>query len=186
MTPAQKEIQKSSKTAIWITNICEIGLGLGTVLAAVVTCLYVILYNRGMDSGAEKSMQETLLHMTYVYPGSPETNGFFVSLLVLNVVRNAALFAGFAVLGRMFRDISREGMPFDRKQTGRIRAIGWLAGAMTLVEGMIKGLEAAVMNGGMFRVDIYWPWLAFAAFAFCLAAIYDYGCQLQQESDETL
>ncbi len=69
----------------------------------------------------------------------------------------------FAVLLRMFRDIRRGETPFEEKNVRRLKVVALLA--VLMLNSSTIALGAA-----------FW----------CIALVFDYGCRLQQQADETL
>lgn len=98
------------------------------------------------------------------------TAGALVFLILCVVVKLALYFAVLTLAGRMFRDFSREDSPFRQIQVQRMR---WIA---------LLIFVASFIN--LFSMQIT-SWIA-ALLIWCVSIVFDYGCQLQQESDETL
>ncbi len=76
----------------------------------------------------------------------------------------------------LFRDISVDGSPFEMKQVKRIRkiAVFYLIISIMNFEGITPDFSlnfAGVLGALMF---------------YCISLIFEYGCELQRESDETL
>ena len=98
------------------------------------------------------------------------TTGVLILLIVCVVAKLALYFAVLTIAGRMFRDFSREDSPFRQIHIRRMR---WIALLIFL---------ASFIN--LFSIQLT-GWMA-ALLIWCVSAVFDYGCQLQQESDETL
>lgn len=98
------------------------------------------------------------------------TAGTLVFLIFCVVAKLALYFAVLTLAGQMFRDFSREDSPFRQIHVRRMR---WIA---------LLIFVASFIN--LFSMQIT-SWIA-ALLIWCVSIVFDYGCQLQQESDETL
>ncbi len=76
----------------------------------------------------------------------------------------------------LFRDISVDGSPFEMKQVKRIRkiAIFYLIISLMNFEGVTP--DFSVNFAGILGALMFW----------CISLIFEYGCELQKQSDETL
>ena len=91
------------------------------------------------------------------------------------------------VAGSIFKAISREGTPFTKKNSDKIRIIALLLIANEVVIPPLQMLVKMIAIPGLAQsAEIRLINIVVAAMFFCLALIFDYGRQLQQESDETL
>jgi len=78
----------------------------------------------------------------------------------------------------LFRDISVDSSPFEMKQVKRIRkiAIFYLIVSLLDFSGEAFSFDFTMNFIGIVGAIMFW----------CISLIFEYGCQLQKESDETL
>lgn len=85
----------------------------------------------------------------------------------------------------IFRDISNEHTPFSKKNIVRIKRIAAITIVMSVIGSLFDTLLDAYTIGEMsWRIDVNGIILGLTIY--CLALIFNYGCELQQISDETL
>ena len=103
------------------------------------------------------------------------------------VLAGAVIAATLLVAGSIFKAIAREGTPFTKRNSDKIRVIALL---LIAIETLIPALQLLVAIIFFPNINATATFslgnLIVAAVFFCLALIFDYGRQLQQESDETL
>ncbi|MDP4153955.1 MAG: hypothetical protein Q8865_11050 [Bacillota bacterium] len=109
---------------------------------------------------------------------------------------NAALFTGIAdqsffvailiLTNRIFKDISREYSPFLPKNISRMKKIAMLLFVDSIISPEISAAIgkslSLVDNPVNFRSELF----VLAIIIYCFALIFQYGADLQQQSDETL
>jgi len=78
---------------------------------------------------------------------------------------------------RIFKELSAKAIPFSESISKNIKVIAWLA--------LSSGLPKLISNGFHFSFDIPYFIILTLVF-FTLAYVFEYGCKLQQLSDETL
>ena len=106
---------------------------------------------------------------------------FFAAVAVMLALVAAVL----RLLYRIFKDIGRECTPFAAKHVGRIKWIALLSLAASIAGSAVNALSGRILYGvGQWNIEPIW--FLFAAIILCFAYIFDYGCQLQRLSDETL
>ena len=77
---------------------------------------------------------------------------------------------------RIFKELSAKAIPFSESISKNIKVIAWLT--------LSSGLPKLISNGFHFSFDI--PYIILTLVFFSLAYVFEYGCKLQQLSDETL
>ncbi len=78
----------------------------------------------------------------------------------------------------VFKDISVDSSPFEMKQVKRIRKIAIFYFVVSLL-----GLQSFDYS---FSYSMNFVGIVGAVMFYCISLIFEYGCELQQESDETL
>lgn len=177
MTNLQTKLQKTSRTISVFLSIGKVSSIVGMVLAA--TGLLFGLVGR-------PDIQAKFMGVD-IYTQAPNSH-IFLPLMIVAVI--AALAVGAVIcdlLGRVFGDISRTGVPFNPLHGGRIKKVAWLSLALSVLVGISENLAGLCTSGPVSvtgGIDLMT--LLFVAVIYCLAYVFDYGCKLQQESDETL
>lgn len=171
MTSTQEKIQKSSKvlSIVFLVFLCSCTLQGLNVLWKVLWLLFdpVDAMAYYADHYPLASHGATLLHQS-VYTGTW-----------------AAFAFAFALLYRIFRDISREYTPFQQLHVRRLR---WTAAVLTAAYTMEIALASmsGMMTNGMLRISWSLDPFLIPLTLVGLSFILDYACQLQNEADTTL
>jgi len=107
---------------------------------------------------------------------------------MIDIVRiNAAIIAILFVTSSIFRSIKLEGTPFTKKNSNKIKIVSLLLIANETVMPALQLLFYALfLPASGATATFTFGNIIVAAIFFCLALIFDYGSQLQQESDELL
>lgn len=114
-----------------------------------------------------------------------------VDVLSLQIIMACALVfalmysAQFFVLKLIFKDISIDGNAFCPKHTKRIKIFAGIVIAVNLLNSLLENL-VSYYTLKEFSFGLELGGALFGLLLYCVAIIYDYGCELQQQSDETL
>ncbi|MDO5400958.1 MAG: DUF2975 domain-containing protein [Eubacteriales bacterium] len=177
MNDTQTKLRKTSRTIAVFLSIGKISSIVGIVLAgAGLVCGLIGRPDiQGWFMGVEKYAQA---------PGAD------VLLPMMIVATMAALLVAAALchlLEQVFRGIGEDGTPFNPAHVSCIKRVAWLALALSVMVSVADNLEAALLTGErLVLLELDMAALLFAAIIYCLAYVFEYGCKLQQESDETL
>ncbi len=102
-----------------------------------------------------------------------------ISVLVLPAILFMASF--------IFKDMRCGNSPFTSKNANRLRIIALLLVALGIVIPPLKMLLTMIFIPSVTAYfSIHFAEVVFAAVFLCLALIFEYGAELQRESDETL
>lgn len=187
MTNVQTKIQKTSRGVYLAMNVLKYILILGLCLLVLVTIWFADACTGGAWGSAWEAFPSLLRRMVPVFPGETEQLPHFFMYLILQILYQGVMIAGVWVMAQLFRNISLEGTPFASGHIRRIKTVAWLTAALSFLGGLSENWEAALLAGSQpALISVNLTWLTFAGIIYCLALIFDYGCQLQQESDETL
>jgi len=111
----------------------------------------------------------------------------FRSIMVTFILNSAVIAAILYVASFIFKGISRGNSPFEKKNAEKIKIISYLMVALGVLVPLLQFLIVYIFIGGIYTsVAINLENIVFAAVFFCLALIFEYGAELQQQSDETL
>ena len=166
-----EQIRKSSKVIKWVYLITVI------LLAAILIILTCMLFDIGSIGLMESFVSAFWEKMTQDY----QSMGFLTRLMYLNlsermfrtvfIVRMMAelvlyVYMIVRVYG-VFRDVAATGKPFDAGNARSIKTIVWIQIIIALLDRPVRGLVTGL---------IMW----------CLYRMFEYGCLLQSESDDTV
>lgn len=85
----------------------------------------------------------------------------------------------------LFRDVSKEHTPFMHKHIVRIKRIAITVIGISILGSCSDGLfDLFTVNELAWRIDF--SGIILGVIIYCLALFFDYGCELQRQSDETL
>ena len=180
MSDIKQKIIKTSKAV-------AIALKIGWILTIV--AMVAILIGIGVlvlaSSGVSYSLQQALT----IASQSASASGITVSNLVvaagLGIIQLIFIFMILFTLYQIFSAISRDYTPFTEGNGKRMRkAAIWTVG-MCVVACVTDGIADKLLTGEA-TFGLNFVWIILAAVIYCIALIFDYGCQLQQQSDETL
>lgn len=105
----------------------------------------------------------------------------FAIMLVDTVLAALAIYLVHAV----FAEIRRGCTPFSGRNIVRIKKVAAVAAVLSIVGSCSDGLvDYYTIGAPAWRVNV--TGLIIAAVIYCISLIFDYGCELQRESDETL
>ena len=177
MNTQKEKMIKMSKVLSVVLLVCAI---LFTVMA--VGALSGLVF--GPLFGTElNSMQIEFLEVSTPFSDLDDIYAWLIDV-VLGVVPIIVI---IFVASLIFKAISREGTPFTKKNSDKIRVIALLLIAHVLVIPPLQMLIKMILFPDIaVSADISLINLVVAAVFFCLALVFDYGRQLQQESDELL
>jgi len=106
-------------------------------------------------------------------------------LFLLGVGQLSIIFSVLLILYRVFKDISRNYTPFEKIQVVRMKRVAKLTLALGIISSFCDRI-IMVSGYGSNIMDLNIVWIVIAMVIYCMAHIFDYGYQLQAQSDETL
>lgn len=111
----------------------------------------------------------------------------FRTIMLTGILSTVVMSAILFVVSFIFKDMSLGSTPFTIKNANRLRVISLLLIALSVVVPPLKMLFTLIFFTSVrayFSISV--GQLIFAIIFFCLALIFEYGAELQRESDETL
>lgn len=180
MKPIEAKITRTSK---WISALLKI-VGVITLIVVIASILGIgILIASGGD------LQNTFISAFTVTSGSNElvitsVNTVILSLIYMTLV-SLCMLAILYQTHLIFRDVSKEGTPFQHKHIQRIKMIAYFVGFLGILVSVVDSLiDSNMMNTYTLNIDFTSILVGFIIYT--LALFFEYGCELQQLSDETL
>lgn len=194
MNAIKDKIKKSSKAVLLFSRILRIIMIVSFCFVLAVTILTAIA----------PSSKFSLINSDYVLiTGSPdlvlEGSGSLeltstVTALLLTAVVPALFSIGIIIFilylaERIFKNIYDSQSPFERVNVKKLKNIAWLMLAFTIIPTYVETvLRFFLMRNTAspynFSIDI--TTICLTVIFFALAYIFEYGCLLQQQYDETL
>ena len=180
MKPSQQKIKEMSKK---ISIILKLGLIVSIVVMALALMAIGILMFSGEDlkSSFLAAFEVTANNRTTIGIEPQSLLIMFLFLLADTVLISLAILFVHAI----FEEMKKGCTPFSRRNTVRIQRIALITAILSIVGGYSDALVDYYTIGELsWRANIVG--LMIAAIIYCISLIFSYGCDLQQESDETL
>ncbi len=166
------EMQKKCRYISFFLLVC--------ILVSVIVLLYCIY---GIVTHNDPPSVFTGINWEKDYTGI--RLGYVFVVLIRALAITIALMYAFTI----FQTIGKGNSPFSPVISKRIRAIGIFLIVASVIAWPVGSLIAKAIWPGEITypvvVSIDWGTLTFGFIISCLASIFQYGCVLQQESDET-
>ena len=174
-----EKIKKLSKNLHILTNIG------GVMIVMVMAALVVFIINPPED--ISRITIDSIGGAFPVEGSAADLRIYFSTALITCLFLAITLF----ITGRIFWDISRDCSPFSMKHVKKLKLIAKLLVILTLLKPICRAVSTLLFSswGGeseMMLISFDIGTLVFAAVLYCLALIFEYGAELQQQADETL
>ena len=167
-----KSVSKALAVLFKIARIfCFVGIG-----ALSVGVLYIMIFGN-IDLIVLNG--KVVLHSPYaMFQINDISNWQIIFTSFVGITSFALLSILFKLAREVFEDISVDSSPFEMKQVKRIRkiAIFYLIVSILDFSGEAYSFDITMNFIGIVGAIMFW----------CISLIFEYGCQLQKESDETL
>lgn len=170
-----ERIKSASNAAAAILHVgrilCYIGVG---VLAASI--IYVALFG---NADLLILHGKVLLRSPYdMINTSGADKQQIILVSIVGIVALNLLAVLFKNAREIFRDMRSDDTPFEMKQVRRIRKIAILYFIISMIDFESRGFSMSLTLNLLGIVGALMLW--------CISIIFEYGCELQQQSDETL
>lgn len=176
MNAKMNRIIKVSKVLNIIARIIAIALVVGSVAAAV-SFFIIPSFDFPVSFGGIYGQEQYIA-------GASE-----VQIMMIQTVLYAGVGAIlFFITSFIFKDMSLGNTPFSAANSNRLKVISLLLVAYSVVIPPLQLFLSLIISpqASIFISPINFGLLVFAAMFFCLALIFEYGAELQRESDEML
>ena len=180
MKPSQQKIANLSPKICLILKLTFIACNIVMLLAL---CAIGILMFSGaeMKSSFIAAFNVTANNGTSISIEPQPLLFMFIFMLIDTVLISLAIFFVHAI----FSEIKTDCTPFTHKNTVRIRIIAMIAAVLSIVGSYSDALVDYYTIGELaWKINL--AGLIMALIIYCISLIFSYGCDLQQESDETL
>lgn len=175
--------EKMKNTSKKITVILKLGFLVSNILMLLALAAIGILQFSGKELKASflAAFDVTANNGTVISISPQALVTMFAFMLIDTILIAAMIF----IIHSIFNDINKEGTPFLHRNATRMKYISIIAIILSIVGGYSDALVDYYTIGQLtWRVDIIG--LIIGVIIYCISLIFSYGCDLQQESDETL
>ena len=179
MNSQKEKMIKVSKLLSIVLKVCAI------IFTAMISLLFIyVIISPALDFEFTREQIDFLSTTPEVPFG--DVDGLRAWLIDI-VLGTSLIIAVLFIASSIFKAISRDGTPFIKKNSDKIRIIALLLLANEIVISPLQMLVTMIFFPEVVAsTNIALINIIVAAMFFCLALIFDYGRQLQQESDELL
>lgn len=177
MESKKESIRKFTKALGIVSAISFVGCIIGAITMVIYTTAFFYKSNAVMDT-LNISKEFGLKDINDLYNYNLWTQSFF---FILKFAQIGIISAIFVYAYYIFRSISTDGVPFKMYVATRIRTVAILSFVYSVIPTMTFDTSdlTSDFNAGDQGIII-------SIIFICIAKIFEYGCMLQQESDETL
>ena len=180
MNATQLKISSASRKMTVILKIGGIITGIAALLALFAICVLVFAENEVRQSFLS-AFNVTANNGTIIRIAPRPLLLMFILLLVNTAFLAVIIFLVHAI----FNDIGKGCTPFSRQNTMRIKGVAIASVILSLIGGFSDAFVDYYTIGELtWSINIVGLITGMAIY--CIALIFDYGCDLQRQSDETL
>ena len=189
MTQKLNSLLKLAKVAYTITIVLRILIYIA--LAAMFVCLIFLMINSGQNSvlgGIFSGSTGEII--TNLGVGSLDIEvGFkeFVCVLSNAIVYMIIISIILLFLGKIFKFIGNGSSPFETSNIKILKIVAVCIALLSIIPTLTESFMGVILGASNivnFQFEIGYIVMAF--FFFCLVYIFEYGAELQKQSDETL
>jgi hypothetical protein len=180
MNLIQQKIAKMGKLVSIVLFVACTLTALTSLLLLVV--MGILIFSNGSLSS---SLQDIFTITSSVGSIEMLSTQNLVILFLLAVIQLIILLGALSILYRIFSDISHNYTPFEKKQVTRMKQVAILTFVLCISSNIFTWIASVLLRETtILSLDVMW--LGIAVVIYCIAHIFDYGYQLQTQSDETL
>lgn len=180
MKPSQEKIRNASKK---ITVILKLGFIVSIIVVALALfAIGILMFSReDIKSSFLTAFEVTANNGTTISIAPQPLLIMFIFMLIDTLLISAMIFIVHAI----FEDVKKGDTPFLPQNTVRIKIIAIITAILSIVGSYSDALVDYYTIGELtWRVNVMG--LIIGMIIYCISLIFSYGCDLQQESDETL
>lgn len=175
MNEAMKAMKISGKVIAIIMKITYIVM---IVVACFLAAVLVFLAVTGDTSVVTSSGLKIAAADDALSPGSA------MAACAALLVMAAFLFVISLLVHRMFREISKTGVPFKPEYVKTIKTVGVLLAAMSVAGGFAESVAASTMGTDALGMANNAPGVLVGVIVYCFAYVFEYGCAMQRRVNE--
>ena len=189
MSKKQMNLIKLAKVAYVISKVIRILIFVA--IAAMLALFVFVIIKRGegaasggIFSGTTGEVMASLGGIVSdIEIGYAEVACLLSSAIIAAIIITIALY----YLGLIFKAIAKEESPFDFNNIKRLKYAGICIALLSIIPSIVEVSAGFIFRvSGLFRMQVDLAYIVLAFFFFCLAYIFEYGAELQTQSDETL
>jgi len=177
MNPTLHKISAASRQAAALLRIARvIVLGIAGLLLIVITIL--------LSGGALRISLLDTLRVNDGYPIQMDTAKAILTCL-FGILSLAAVYLLLTELYRLFDRMAHAETPFEQTGVARLKRTALLSFLLFLLHFVLDAVLLWILTR-QFWLNPDLTQLLLSFIVYCFALMFDYGCQLQKQSDETL
>jgi heme/copper-type cytochrome/quinol oxidase subunit 3 len=180
MEKIQEKIKNSSRKLMIFLRVLCISLIVGLCVP-----VFVLIYNAVNPQSDLFASGSLYFHSTFGYELNTigEINAEMCTLLFSGILIFAMLFNAY----KMFKSINAEIAPFNQSNAKRLENIGTELILYTFFTPIVRnGFYKSFAPDVNYHISFEISFLALALLFFFIAKLFEYGAELQRQSDETL
>ena len=172
----ERTLEKEKKSFISFCKTAEVFLSIALALMIVgaIAAFIMIIMANIMNTG--------------IFTEEPTSEGIFYSVYFIAICIGMSITFNFGV--KVFRELKNGETPFRYEIADKIKAAGMSlfgTGAVCMVFDIARGiLVSNKIFEGIIEMSFDFDCFIWCAVILAIAYIFNYGCKLQQESDETI
>ena len=185
MSQKQQTLKKVAKAAYYIAKTMRILLYVATgIMVAALSLVLVYPEQRlemwGISSNSTVSLGPLIADIRM---GHEE----MICLLSTSIVSVIITTVTLLYLGAIFKAIKNNDSPFDIGNIVRLKRAAISIALLSIIPSLVGVVVAAILGTtGFTSLNVDVTLIVMAFFFLCLAYIFEYGAELQKQSDETL
>ena len=189
MSKQQQTLKKMAEAAYIVAKVIRIIIYVATGIIFS-TLVFVMVSDVGQSMGLRDVYSENTGAVT-IHPGIIADIGMGGEEMVCTLSNALAYAVITAVilhyLGAIFKSIRNEGSPFDIDNVKSLKKVAISIALLSVIPAIVEVAVTAVLGMmGSLKLHVEVTFIALAFFFLCLAYIFEYGAELQRQSDETL
>jgi len=169
------KIKSTSRSLSIILRIARIACYVG-ICISIVGIIYVMIFG---NTDLLVLNGNVILHSPLTRSNISDIGTVqLITIVIVGIIAMALMAKLFRQAENIFKDISLDSSPFEMKHVKRIKhiAILYLIISMLNFETSAASIMISLNFVGIVGALMFW----------CIALIFEYGCALQKESDETI
>lgn len=175
-------ITKFKKNSQIIAKIAKAGKILFLIMALVVFAASLFV---GFGGNYQQFGGEIIMGNLQILDMANVTRGQVLNIFLSVALYLVGVFLLFHMLHKLFSSMGQEESPFTQKVSKQIQQLSYLLTGLAVGKIVVESLMEKFITGKL-AISLDLGLLLGAFIVYSLAQLFDYGCQLQKQADETL
>ncbi|MDO5844448.1 MAG: DUF2975 domain-containing protein [Methanocorpusculum sp.] len=193
MNATETKIDKSAKTAGIVLTVAEVLCIILMATLIIITGAFGVIFTAAGDLGFSETVgsDDVIADFTSLTPDGTEYSASTLMAILASAVVSAEIYLGLilAILiisNRFFEETRKALTPFITENAKRIRIIAGLVLIASVVPTFIDWIGSAILMLPLDFSTISIEGIIIAVIIYCIGILFEHGCELQKEADETL